>query len=280
MFNRLRQVPAMAKRSFIRKSLRLLAMVFGAVVALVFLTILLFRFVNLPTSAFMLAYQLGSAPEPLRQEWVPMEEISPWMPLAVVASEDQRFPYHAGVDFEAIRKAVSEYKAGEGLRGASTITQQTAKNLFLWNGRSFVRKALEAVLALGIDGLWPKERVLEVYLNIAEFGPGIYGVEAASEIYFGKPARQLSQNQAARLAAVLPNPKVLSVTSPTAYVQERVVWIQQQMNQLSGLNILNSCNASIGMGRQYKPLKHGIHRATCTGCAFEQHEVLDRHGAE
>ena len=228
----------MAKRSFIGKSLRLLAMAFGAVVVLFFLTILLFRFVNPPTSAFMLAYQLGSAPEPLRQEWVPMAEISPWMPLAVVASEDQRFPYHAGVDFEAIRKAVSEYKAGEGLRGASTITQQTAKNLFLWNGRSFVRKALEAVLALGIDGLWPKERVLEVYLNIAEFGPGIYGVEAASEIYFGKPARQLSQNQAARLAAVLPNPKVLSVTSPTAYVQERVAWIQRQMNQLSGLRYL------------------------------------------
>lgn len=228
----------MAKRSFIRKSLRLLAMAFGAVVAMVFLTILLFRFVNPPTSAFMLAYQLGTAPEPLRQEWVPMEEISPWMPLAVVASEDQRFPFHLGVDFEAIRKAVSEYKAGEGLRGASTITQQTAKNLFLWNGRSFVRKALEAVLALGIDGLWPKERVLEVYLNIAEFGPGIYGVEAASQIYFGKPARQLSQTQAARLAAVLPNPKVLSVTAPTAYVQERVVWIQQQMNQLSGLKYL------------------------------------------
>jgi len=228
----------MAKRSFIRKSLRLLAMAFGAVVALVFLTILLFRFVNPPTSAFMLAYQLGTAPEPLRQEWVPMAEISPWMPLAVVASEDQRFPYHSGVDFEAIRKAVSEYKAGEGLRGASTITQQTAKNLFLWNGRSFVRKALEAVLALGIDGLWPKERVLEVYLNIAEFGPGIYGVEAASQIYFGKPARQLSQTQAARLAAVLPNPKVLSVTAPTAYVQERVVWIQRQMNQLSGLKYL------------------------------------------
>lgn len=228
----------MAKRSFIRKSLRLLAMAFGAVVAMVFLTILLFRFVNPPTSAFMLAYQLGTAPEPLRQEWVLMAEISPWMPLAVVASEDQRFPYHAGVDFEAIRKAVSEYKAGEGLRGASTITQQTAKNLFLWNGRSFVRKALEAVLALGIDGLWPKERVLEVYLNIAEFGPGIYGVEAASQIYFGKPARKLSQTQAARLAAVLPNPKVLSVTAPTAYVQERVVWIQRQMNQLSGLKYL------------------------------------------
>src|SRR5690554_2188893 len=230
----------MAKTSLVRTSVRWLALTFAGLIALLFVLILLLRFVNPPTSAFMLAYQVGSAPQSIRHEWVPMTEISPWMPLAVVASEDQRFPHHLGVDFEAIRKAVSEYKAGEGLRGASTITQQTAKNLFLWNGRSFVRKALEAVLALGIDGLWPKERVLEVYLNIAEFRPGIYGVEAASQIYFGKPARQLSQTQAARLAAVLPNPKMLSVTSPSAYVQERVVWIQQQMNQLSGLRYLEA----------------------------------------
>ncbi|OJS99563.1 monofunctional biosynthetic peptidoglycan transglycosylase [Marinobacter nauticus] len=228
----------MAKRSFVRKSLRLVAMALGAVIALMLLAILLFRFVNPPTSAFMLAYQLDNPPRPLRHEWVPLSDISPWMPLAVVASEDQRFPHHRGVDVDAIRKAVSEYKAGEGLRGASTITQQTAKNLFLWNGRSFARKAIEAGLAVTIDGLWPKQRVLEVYLNIAEFGPGIYGVEAASQAYFGKPARYLSQAQAARLAAVLPNPKVLSVNSPSAYVQERVDWIQRQMAQLSGLRYL------------------------------------------
>lgn len=228
----------MAKRSFVRTSLRLVAMALGAVIALLLLAILLFRFVNPPTSAFMLAYQLDSPPRPLRHEWVPLSDISPWMPLAVVASEDQRFPHHRGVDVDAIRKAVSEYKAGEGLRGASTITQQTAKNLFLWNGRSFARKAIEAGLAVTIDGLWPKQRVLEVYLNIAEFGPGIYGVEAASQAYFGKPARYLSQAQAARLAAVLPNPKVLSVNSPSAYVQERVDWIQRQMAQLSGLRYL------------------------------------------
>ncbi|MFB2703472.1 MULTISPECIES: monofunctional biosynthetic peptidoglycan transglycosylase [Marinobacter] len=228
----------MAKRSFVRKSLRLVAMALGVVIALLLLAILLFRFVNPPTSAFMLAYQLDNPPRPLRHEWVPLSDISPWMPLAVVASEDQRFPHHRGVDVDAIRKAVSEYKAGEGLRGASTITQQTAKNLFLWNGRSFARKAIEAGLAVTIDGLWPKQRVLEVYLNIAEFGPGIYGVEAASQAYFGKPARYLSQAQAARLAAVLPNPKVLSVNSPSAYVQERVDWIQRQMAQLSGLRYL------------------------------------------
>ncbi|AMQ88260.1 monofunctional biosynthetic peptidoglycan transglycosylase [Marinobacter sp. LQ44] len=228
----------MAKRSFVRTSLRLVAIALGVVIALLLLAILLFRFVNPPTSAFMLAYQLDNPPRPLRHEWVPLSDISPWMPLAVVASEDQRFPHHRGVDVDAIRKAVSEYKAGEGLRGASTITQQTAKNLFLWNGRSFARKAIDAGLAVTIDGLWPKRRVLEVYLNIAEFGPGIYGVEAASQAYFGKPARYLSQAQAARLAAVLPNPKVLSVNSPSAYVQERVDWIQRQMAQLSGLRYL------------------------------------------
>ncbi|MBU2953734.1 monofunctional biosynthetic peptidoglycan transglycosylase [Marinobacter sp. F3R08] len=215
-----------------RKFLRFFVLALGIAVALILSVILLFRFVNPPTSAFMLGYQLQHPDESLAHEWVPLSDISPWMPLAVVASEDQRFPHHAGVDFKAIRQAFTEYRAGEGLRGASTITQQTTKNLFLWNGRSFVRKAIEAVLAVGLDGLWPKQRVLEVYLNIAEFGPGIYGVEAASQAYFGKPARNLSLYQAARLAAVLPNPGVLSVSSPSAYVQERVEWIRGQMAQL------------------------------------------------
>lgn len=202
------------------------------------LLIVLFRFVNPPTSAFMLGHVFSGSSHELRQEWVRLEDISPWMPLAVVASEDQRFPYHQGVDFGAIRKALAEYRAGQGLRGASTITQQTAKNLFLWNGRSFLRKALEAGLALGIDALWPKRRILEVYLNVAEFGHGIYGVGAASRIFFGIPASQLSQTQAARLAAVLPNPKVLSAASPSSYVWERVTWIRGQMAQLSGLHYL------------------------------------------
>ncbi|MFO8142571.1 MAG: monofunctional biosynthetic peptidoglycan transglycosylase [Marinobacter sp.] len=229
----------MAKASLVRKSLRIVALMFVGLMALVLLVILLFRFVNPPTSAFMLGYLMENPGQSLQHEWVAMTEISPWMPLAVVASEDQRFPHHRGVDVDAIRKAVSEYKAGDGLRGASTITQQTAKNLFLWNDRSFVRKVIEAGLAVTIDGLWPKQRVLEVYLNIAEFGPGIYGVEAASQAYFAKPARYLTQAQAARLAAVLPNPKVLSVNAPSAYVQERVTWIQRQMDQLSGLRYLD-----------------------------------------
>lgn len=214
--------------------LRWLGWGLAGAVSLMLLVILLFRFVNPPTSAFMLGYQLSDSERALSHQWVPLSEISPAMPLAVVASEDQRFPYHAGVDFKAIGQALSEYRAGEGLRGASTITQQTAKNLFLWNGRSFVRKAIEAVLALGLDALWPKERVLEVYLNIAEFGPGIYGVEAASQAYFGHSAQALSGYRSALLAAVLPNPKVLNARAPTPYVRERVAWIRTQMAQLGG----------------------------------------------
>lgn len=225
----------MAKAGIVRKPLRLIGWLFAATSVAMVLVLLLLRFINPPTSAFMLAYKFDHPEQSLRHEWVAMSDISPWMPRAVIASEDQRFPEHWGVDFEAIRKALSEYWAGNGLRGASTITQQTAKNLFLWNGRSFVRKAIEAVLALAVDGLWPKERVMEVYLNIAEFGPGIYGVEAASQVYFGKPAKFLSATQAARLAAVLPNPKVLNAARPSPYVWERVAWIRGQMAQLSGL---------------------------------------------
>lgn len=228
----------MARRSITKRLFRTAAWVFITLVVLFVCLLLLFRYVNPPTSAFILSYSVANPDKKVQQQWVGFADISPWMPLAVVASEDQRFPDHWGVDFSAIRKALAEHQAGEGLRGASTITQQTAKNLFLWNGRSFVRKTLEAGFALALDGLWPKRRILEVYLNIAEFGPGIYGVEAASRVYFGRSARQLSAEQAAQLAAVLPNPKVLSVASPSPYVRDRVFWIRGQMDQLSGLQYL------------------------------------------
>lgn len=221
----------------VRKALRWLAWSFSGALAASVLILFLFRFVNPPTSAFIIGHWLDHPDQDIRQAWVSYEQISPWMPLAVVASEDQRFPEHWGVDFSAIHSAVEEYIQGEGLRGASTISQQTAKNLFLWNGRSFVRKALEAGLAVTLEVLWPKERILEVYLNIAEFGPGIYGVEAASRAFFGIPANQLSRTEAAMLAAVLPNPKVFRADQPSAYVWERVSWINQQMGQL-GLGYL------------------------------------------
>jgi monofunctional biosynthetic peptidoglycan transglycosylase len=227
-----------AGKSLVKKSLYALAWAVAGAALLLLSLLLLFRFVNPPTSAFMLGHAIANPDTELRQQWVALDKISPWMPLAVVASEDQRFPHHWGVDFDAVTAALAEYRAGEGLRGASTITQQTVKNLFLWNDRSFVRKALEAGLALTMEVLWPKRRIMEVYLNIAEFGPGIYGVEAASRAFFGIGASDLSPGQSARLAAVLPNPRVLNAADPSPYVWERVAWIRGQMIQLSGLRYL------------------------------------------
>ncbi len=157
------------------------------------------------------------------------------MPLAVIASEDQRFADHHGFDLDSIQDAVEDHERGRRLRGASTISQQVAKNVFLWPGRSFVRKGLEAYFTVLIEALWPKRRILEVYLNVAEFGDGLFGVEAASQRYFKKPASRLSLEEAAVLAAVLPNPHRLRAGRPSAYVEERRDWILRQMDQLGGV---------------------------------------------
>jgi monofunctional glycosyltransferase len=199
---------------------------------LLILVLLVFRFIPPPTTAFML-----QSPYPVTQDWISIDKLPPYMPLAVVASEDQRFPNHFGVDFTAISKALDQYDDGQGLRGASTITQQTAKNLFLWSGRSFIRKGLEAGFAIGLETLWGKKRILEVYLNIAEFGQGIYGVEAASQHYFGRSASKLTMNQAARLAIMLPSPRTRTPNELTYYLRQRVDWVEQQMQQL-GLDYL------------------------------------------
>ncbi|SFR53209.1 monofunctional biosynthetic peptidoglycan transglycosylase [Marinobacter daqiaonensis] len=213
----------------------------AAVFTVTVLVVGLLRFVNPPTTAFILGHQIGhSGASPVKQTWVPLEEISPWMPLAVIASEDQRFLGHWGLDLDAIASAVSSFRKGDGLRGASTITQQTAKNLFLWSDRSLMRKGLEAGLALVLEGLWDKHRIMEVYLNVAEFGNGIYGVEAASHAYFGVPARQLGPAQAARLAAVLPSPKRFDAGAPSDYLWRRVAWIQRQMRQLGSTGYVAS----------------------------------------
>ncbi|MDE8604855.1 monofunctional biosynthetic peptidoglycan transglycosylase [Marinomonas sp. RSW2] len=194
---------------------------------LLILVLLVFRFIPPPTTAFML-----QSPYPVTQDWISIDKLPSHVPLAFVASEDQRFPNHYGVDFAAISKALSQYDDGDGLRGASTITQQTAKNLFLWSGRSFIRKGLEAGLALSLETLWGKKRILEVYVNIAEFGKGIYGVEAASQHYFGRSASKLTINQAARLAIMLPSPRTRSPNDLTFYLRQRVIWVEQQMQQL------------------------------------------------
>ncbi len=197
------------------------------------LILLVFRFVPPPTTAFML-----QSDYPVTQHWISIDKLPPQVPLAVIGSEDQRFPDHFGVDFTAITKALSQYDDGEGLRGASTITQQTAKNLFLWPGRSFIRKGLEAGLAISLEAIWGKKRILEVYLNVAEFGKGIYGVEAASQHYFGKSARHLTANQAARLAVLLPSPRKRDPNRLTPNLRQRVDWIERQMQQL-GAGYLN-----------------------------------------
>ncbi|AZG74772.1 monofunctional biosynthetic peptidoglycan transglycosylase [Shewanella livingstonensis] len=195
--------------------------------ALLTLLLLLLRFVPPPTTSFML-----QSAYPVSQHWVSIDELPPHIPLAMVASEDQLFPQHLGVDFSAISKAIQQYDDGQGLRGASTISQQTAKNLLLWPGQSFVRKGLEAMLAVGLEAIWGKKRILEVYVNVAEFGKGIYGVEAASQHYFNKPAKYLSSKEAAKLAVLLPSPRNRNPNYLTPYLSQRVVWVEQQMKQL------------------------------------------------
>lgn len=176
----------------------------------------------------------------LLENWVLAKEIPEHLKWAVIASEDQRFYDHFGLDFQAIDDAIGERVSGVRQRGASTITQQVAKNLFLWPGQSFFRKGIEAVIAILIEILWSKERILEMYLNIAEFGPGIYGVGKASGYFFGVTVSELKPGQSARLATVLPNPKRMRVEPPSPFVKERSQWVLKQMTQLSGIDYLKT----------------------------------------
>ncbi|MBB6095872.1 monofunctional biosynthetic peptidoglycan transglycosylase [Povalibacter uvarum] len=204
--------------------------------------VLLMRWIDPLTSAFMVRERIvASTSKPqyaVRQRWVDAKDISPQMKLAVIASEDQTFPDHYGFDFKSIDKALDERESGRRVRGASTISQQVAKNLFLWSGKSWIRKGLEAYFTVLIETLWPKERILEVYLNIAEFGKGVFGVGVASETYFKKPAVRLNTYDAALLAAVLPNPKRLRANAPSRYVRSRQEWIVGQMRGLGGTALL------------------------------------------
>jgi monofunctional biosynthetic peptidoglycan transglycosylase len=218
------------KRSFFRRLVGTLALVGLLWLAGSLGAVLAFRSVNPPATAVMLL-EPGAVSE-LAYTWVDRDAIAWSAARAVIASEDQRFIEHHGIDFVSLDKALAEYRDGDGLRGASTITQQVAKNLFLWQGRSFVRKGLEAYFAVLIEMCWPKERILEVYLNIAELGPGLFGVEAAAREYFGSSAAELDASEAALLAAVLPNPRELRASRPSAYVRERQRFIVGQMRLL------------------------------------------------
>jgi monofunctional biosynthetic peptidoglycan transglycosylase len=202
-------------------ALQLVAFVLLASAALV----VPWRWLPPPTSAFMLREQLTGRTRTVHQRWVPYEAISRNLALCVVAAEDQKFPAHHGFDVDAIVRATQEQRRQP--RGASTISQQLAKNLYLWPGRSFVRKGLEAYFTVWLEQTWPKRRILEVYLNMAEFGPGVFGAAAASERTFGKPASQLTLSEAALLTAVLPSPKRMSAARPSPYVQERAGQIER-----------------------------------------------------
>lgn len=217
-----------------------------SVVAILIVTstvIILFRFIPLPTSSFMVQNRVSNLfsdnSAKLNYEWVPYNKISNSIKLAAIAAEDQKFFTHFGFDIESISKVLAENKKGKRIRGASTITQQTAKNLFLWSDKSFVRKGIEAYLTFLIEVFWSKERILEVYLNIAQFGKNDFGVEAAAKKYFNKSANKLTYQNAAMLATVLPNPKRYIVNAPNTYQNRRIFWIQKQMRQL-GEGILNN----------------------------------------
>jgi monofunctional glycosyltransferase len=227
---------------------RLLAWIFGLLFACVLLSVfavLALRWLNPFGSAYMWEkYSEAQAAQDRSYHadyrWVSLEHISPFAAIAVVASEDQQFPFHSGFDVNSIRESVRASEHGKRLRGASTITQQVAKNLFLWNGRSLARKGIEAWFTVLIEMLWPKERILEIYLNIIELGKGIYGVEAAAKRFYHKPAADLTSAEAATLAAVLPNPIRMHADNPSPYVQSRREAILGQMQALGGPGYLKA----------------------------------------
>jgi monofunctional biosynthetic peptidoglycan transglycosylase len=238
---------AQRKSFFRRLAWSIFGILFFCIAASVAAVVLL-RWLNPPYSAFMAQTQLAAWAKHdrtyvFRHRWADLNQISPNLPLAVVASEDQKFPEHWGFDVEAIEKAYEMNQHSHRVHGASTISQQVAKNLFLWSGRSYFRKALEAYFTVLIEVCWPKRRILEIYLNIAEFGYGTYGAEAAAQRFFHTSAAALTRSDSALLAAVLPNPQQLIAAAPSAYVQQRRDWILGQMQALGGPEMLGEIDA-------------------------------------
>ncbi len=217
----------------LRRLLRLAAFVVAGLVGVVAMLVVAYRWIDPPVTPLMLL-RLPEAGT-IRRTSLALDEIAPALPRSVIASEDNRFCLHHGIDWDAVAEAIDDYEEDGRLRGASTITMQVARNLFLWPGGGFLRKGIEAPIALAIDFLWPKRRIIEVYLNVAEWGDGIYGAEAAAQAYFKKPAKSLSSREAALMAAVLPNPRRWSPASPTRYIAGRAGTIQGRIGQLGPL---------------------------------------------
>jgi len=212
--------------------------------ALSVLLVLVLRWVPPPFTALMVERKIESwtsgEPIDLQRRWRPWKALPDDLKMAVIAAEDQKFADHWGFDLAAIRAAFAHNERGGSLRGASTLSQQVAKNLFLWSGRSWLRKGFEVWFTAWIELLWPKQRILEVYLNSVEWGIGIFGAEAAAQHYFGVAAAALSTAQASQLAAVLPNPREWSAARPGPHVRRRAGWIRQQMRQLGGHRYLDT----------------------------------------
>ena len=224
----------------VKRSVRWARNIVLILVGLSLLVTLALRWINPPYTSFMIVQRVSTNFIPYKINWVPVKEISPHLLIAAVAAEDQKFPDHYGFDLKAIQSALEQNKNQKRLRGASTITQQVAKNVFLWPKKSFFRKGLEAYFALLIETLWPKWRILEVYLNVAEFGPNIFGAKNAAYTHFKKSATQLSQHEASLLAAVLPNPHKLHASQPSNYVRQRAQHISNQARSLGGAGYLKS----------------------------------------
>jgi monofunctional biosynthetic peptidoglycan transglycosylase len=231
MATRRKRTPKRRRRVGRRVSIALLLLVVMTAVPIVAL-----RWIRPWTTAFMLQhdFKAGAACDRFTYPWAAWKTISPHVPVAILAAEDQRFPEHVGFDFQSIADALEDSDDGRRLRGASTISQQVAKNLFLWPGHSWVRKGLEAYLTVVIELSWPKRRILEVYVNIAQFGPCTFGVAAASEVFLAKPVSLITASEAALLAAVLPNPEHFRVDAPSTRVRQRAAWIRQQARNLGG----------------------------------------------
>ncbi|HDS1736863.1 MULTISPECIES: monofunctional biosynthetic peptidoglycan transglycosylase [Pseudomonas] len=229
---------------FIRRAVRALLWFAAGSIVLV----LVLRWVPPPGTALMVERKVQSwfsgEPIDLQRDWQPWEQISDDLKVAVIAGEDQKFASHWGFDIPAIQAAFAHNERGGNIRGASTLTQQVAKNLFLWSGRSWFRKGLEAWFTALIELFWSKERILEVYLNSVEWGPGVFGAQAAARHHFGVDASRLSRQQAAQLAAVLPSPLKWNAGRPSAYVASRAGWIRRQMSQLGGTSYLMQLEAT------------------------------------
>ncbi len=225
------------KKSIFRKILKWTGIVILSLVALSILTVIAYRLINPPITPLMISRSMDGVKTRVKRQWVPYEKIPQSMVDAVVTSEDNKFVDHHGFDFGEMREAYEQNKKGKRLRGASTITQQMCKNVFLWEGRSYVRKGLEVWFTVWVELLWNKQRIMEVYLNVIEMGNGVYGIGAAAQAYYNKPASRLSREEAAMIATILPSPRKRNPSKPTEYMYKRQRQILDLMDKIGTVKL-------------------------------------------